>query len=368
MGTLVLVIIIMIFLSIVFLNPLPVFGARPTKKKKRQFQQSENFIKGKFNYPIVSRLDYRLKVLLPVLSEYVKGNPNARPKEPLKVQRITKSFFSKSVNKASVTWLGHSTSLIQLDGKLLLLDPVFTAYASPFRFGGRRYSEQLPIEIADLPEIDVVLISHDHYDHLDYRAIKKLRNKVRKFIVPLGVGSHLERWGVNSERIVEFDWWEEAEVYNLKFRCTPAKHSSGRGIFGMNLTLWCSWIIEGKHTKVFFSGDSGYGPHFKEIGEKYGPFDLTLIEAGQYDNKGWWPLHMFPEETIQAHIELGGNLLLPIHWGAFTLAIHDWDEPIERALKAAHDRNVSIATPRIGETVEISLSHVPLTPWWRVES
>jgi L-ascorbate metabolism protein UlaG (beta-lactamase superfamily) len=367
-GTLVLVILILIFLSIVFLNSLPVFGARPTRKKKSQFQQSKNFVKGKFKYPVESRVDYKLKVLLPVLREYAKGNPNARPKEPLKVQRITKSFFSRSVNNASVTWFGHSTSLIQLDGKLLLLDPVFTAYTSPFRFGGRRYSEQMPIEIEDLPEIDVVLISHDHYDHLDYRAFKKLRNKVRKFLVPLGVGSHLERWGVDSERIVELDWWEEAEVYNLKFRCTPAKHSSGRGMFGLNLTLWCSWIIEGRHTKVFFSGDSGYGPHFKEIGEKYGPFDLTLIEAGQYDNKGWWPWHMFPEETVQAHIELRGNILLPIHWGAFTLAIHDWDEPIERALKAAHERNVSIAAPRIGETVEISLSNVPLTPWWRVES
>jgi L-ascorbate metabolism protein UlaG (beta-lactamase superfamily) len=306
-------------------------------------------------------------VLLPLLCEIAKGNPNARPKEPLQVQRITKSFFSRSMDNASVTWFGHSTSLIQLDGKLLLLDPVFTDYTSPFRIGGRRYSEQMPIGIEELPEIDAVLISHDHYDHLDFRAIKKLRNKVRKFLVPLGVGSHLERWGVDTERIVELDWWAEVEVFNLKFRCTPAKHSSGRG-FGQNLTLWCSWIIEGRHTNVFYSGDSGYGPHFKEIGEKYGPFDLTLIESGQYDNKGWWPFHMFPEETVQAHIDLRGNLLLPVHWGAFTLAIHDWDEPIERALKAAHERKVFIATPRIGETVEISLSNVPLTPWWRVKS
>ncbi len=193
----------------------------------------------------------------------------------------------------------------------------------------------------------------------------KLKDKVRTFLVPLGVDGRLERWGVVPDKIVELDWWEEFGFEGLKFRCTPAKHSSGRGIFRKNTTLWCSWIIEGKHTKIFFSGDSGYGPHFKEIGEICGPFDLTLIEAGQYDNNGLWPLHMLPEETVQAHIELHGNILLPVHWGAFTLAFHDWDEPIKRVLKAAAERSVVIAVPRIGESVEIGSSEMPSVPWWR---
>ncbi|MGG4467626.1 MBL fold metallo-hydrolase [Paenibacillus alvei] len=234
-----------------------------------------------------------------MIHEYLKGNPIKLPKEKLRVQQLLKSTLNNT-SKPSVTWLGHSTSIIQLDGRLLLLDPIFDAYSSPFRIGGKRYSEQLPIEIQNLPKIDAVQISHDHYDHLDSKSIKKLSSKVEVFLVPLGVGSHLQRWGIECERIIELDWWEEVAFFGLKFRCTLAKHSSGRGIFNHNTTLWCSWVIEGKSTKVFFSGDSGYGPHFKEISGKYGPFDLTLLEAGQYDNNGWWPLHMLPEETIQA--------------------------------------------------------------------
>ncbi len=343
-----------------------IFEAKHSSKKKLRLEKSKNYIKGKFKYPNETPIDYSLKALFPVITEYMKGNPNKRPREKLQVQPISKSLLTSSLDKASVTWFGHSTTLIKLDGHLILLDPIFEAYSSPFRLGGKRYSEQLSIEVEDLPEIDAVLISHDHYDHLDFQSIKKIRDKVRVFLVPLGVGSHLKRWGINSEKIVELDWWEEVEFYGIKFRCTPAKHSSGRGVFNHNSTLWCSWIIEGNHANVFFSGDSGYGPHFQEIGDKYGPFDLTLIEAGQYDNNGWWPLHMLPEETIQAHIELQGRTLLPIHWGAFTLAVHDWDEPIERVLKTARERNVVVAAPRIGETVEIVSPKVPLTPWWRV--
>lgn len=336
-----------------------------SSKRRTEYLTSKNFVNGRFKYPVETPVDYSVKALLPILRQYIKGNPRARPKEILPVQRIVTPLSKEDVNKAAVTWLGHSTSLIQLEGQLILLDPIFEPYSSPFRFGGRRYSEQLPIEIEDLPQIDAVLISHDHYDHLDYRSIRRLNDKVRTFHVPLGVGSHLERWGVAPEKIVELDWWKEAGFEGLKFRCTPAKHSSGRGVSKQNTTLWCSWIIEGKHTKIFYSGDSGYGPHFKEIGNHYGPFDLTLIEAGQYDNSGWWPLHMLPEETVQAHIELQGNLLLPVHWGAFTLAFHDWDEPIKRVLKAAAERNVVIAVPRIGENVEIGSSEIPSVPWWR---
>ncbi|TRZ40274.1 hypothetical protein CEQ21_04880 [Niallia circulans] len=341
-----------------------ILGEEQLRNTSLRKQQSKNFSKGKFKYPNETPIDYSFKALLPVMLDYIKGNPNKRPTETLRVQQIS-TLTSKS-NKASVTWLGHSTSIIQLDGKLLLLDPNFEAYSSPFKLGGKRYSKELPIEVHNLPELDAVLISHDHYDHLDSKTIKKLTNKVKMFLVPLGIGSHLQRWGIKAEQIIELDWWEEAEFFGLTFRCTPAKHSSGRGMFDHNATLWCSWIIEGKDEKIFFGGDSGYGPHFKEIGDKYGPFDVTLLEAGQYDNSGWWPLHMLPEETVQAHIELQGKTLLPIHWGAFTLAIHDWDEPIERVLKAAVERNVIVAAPRIGENVDIGSTQGPVFPWWRI--
>lgn len=359
-------IVLLLLVVVTFLKYYPAFGARPSRKKRNQLNKSKNYSKGKFKYPIASRIDYSPKAIWMILREFLKGNPKIRPQTALPVQQITKSMFSGHPGKAAVTWLGHSTAILELDGKIILLDPVFGAFSSPFKMGGRRYNAQMPIEIENLPEIDMVLISHDHYDHLEYQTIKKLKNKAKKFLVPLGVGSHLERWGIDSRQIIELDWWEETEWLSLKFRSTPARHASGRGVFGTNATLWCSWIIQGKDKNIFFSGDSGYGPHFKRIGEKYGPFDLTLIEAGQYDSRGWWPLHMLPEETIQAHLDLRGSLLLPIHWGAFTLAFHDWNEPIERVLKAALERHVLVTTPRIGEAVGIGLSHVPVHPWWRV--
>ncbi|MDP4170893.1 MAG: MBL fold metallo-hydrolase, partial [Bacillota bacterium] len=249
--------------------------------------------------------------------------------------------------------------------KTILLDPMFGTTPSPFpMIGGKRYSGKLPFELDELPEIDIVLLSHNHYDHLDYGTIKKIKHKVQRFITPLGVGSNLEKWGVESSRIEEHDWWDDFHYKGLDFVCTPARHFSGRSLLDRDATLWCSWIINGMETNIFFSGDSGYAPHFKEIGEKYGPFDVTLMECGQYDER-WASIHMVPEETVQAHMDVKGKLMIPIHWAAFTLALHDWTDPVDRAVKAATERNVAISTPRIGETIVLGSSDYPTAAWWK---
>ncbi|HHT7191552.1 TPA: MBL fold metallo-hydrolase, partial [Bacillus cereus] len=265
----------------------------------------------------------------------------------------------------SVTWFGHSASLVKIEGKKLLLDPMFGDASSPFPlFTSKRYSGAFSLERDDLQEIDAIIISHNHYDHLNYKSIMQLKDRAKHFYVPTGVAQYLIKWGVSPSKISEHNWWDEITFDNIKLVCAPARHFSGRSMTDRDRSLWCSWIILGQETKVFFSGDSGYAPHFKEIGDKYGPFDLTLMECGQYDPR-WSAIHMLPEETVQAHIDVQGELLLPIHWGAFTLALHEWSDPIERVMKEANHLGVKIATPQIGESIMLKSEDYPTSAWWR---
>jgi len=299
-----------------------------------------------------------------IIRDLLTGNPKRKPERPIPIVTID-TLPIQDTKQAKVIWFGHSTVLLEMDGKRILLDPIFANTPSPFPLiGGKRFSRVLPIEPSRLPSIDIVILSHDHYDHLDYNSIMQLKDKTRLFCVPCGVGRRLKKWGVDPEKIREFEWWNELMIAGMTLTCTPAKHFSGRSLFDRNSTLWCSWVIAGKQAKVFFSGDGGYGPHFKQIGEKYGTFDLTLMECGQYDER-WSAIHMMPEETIQAHIDVKGNSMIPIHWAAFSLAFHDWTEPIERVTKAAKERKVNIITPKIGETVIVGLTEYPVSTWWR---
>jgi L-ascorbate metabolism protein UlaG (beta-lactamase superfamily) len=341
----------------------PAFGGAPSKEKRQELSQSANYAKKKFVNRISTSMDMNFRETLTVLVQFVKGNPNRKPAKPIAVEPLSPLYF-QDVQQPKLTWFGHSAALLQLDGKTLLLDPMLGRAPSPFPLGGKRFSGKLPFKIEQLPLIDAVLISHDHYDHLDYGSIVKLKDKVKQFFVPLGVGPHLKRWGVDPAKIKEHDWWDAFEYEGLRLACTPARHFSGRSLTDRNATLWCSWVIQGQETKIFFSGDSGYGPHFKEIGEKYGPFDLTLMECGQYHER-WAAIHMMPEETVQAHLDVSGKVLVPIHWGAFTLSLHDWTDPVERAIKAAKERNVAISTPKIGELVAINAPVQPSAAWWR---
>ncbi|WP_211228355.1 MBL fold metallo-hydrolase [Paenibacillus pinihumi] len=319
---------------------------------------------GKFQNQIPTPMDYSLKDTADALIKTVKGRPDGKPKGSIPVVPFDSKAYLENPED-QVIWFGHSTLLLKASGVKLLIDPVFGDYASPVRyFGPKRYSDQLPAQIEDLPEIDAVIISHDHYDHLDYGSILKLKEKVKQFIVPLGVAGHLTKWGVDPGNIQELDWWEEVSFQGLTIVSTPARHFSGRGgASGGGSTLWSSWAILGERSKIYYSGDSGYAPHFKEIGSKYGPFDLTLMECGQYDEK-WANIHMTPEESVMANLDVQGKRMIPVHWGAFTLALHSWTDPVERAREAAGNLNAELATPRIGETVFVEAKEYPNANWW----
>ncbi|UXA70757.1 MBL fold metallo-hydrolase [Xanthomonas prunicola] len=259
--------------------------------------------------------------------------------------------------------LGHSTVLMKLRGGLWLTDPVFSKRASPFAFAGPKRFHVPPIALDELPPLAGVLLSHNHYDHLDRTTIAALAGRVGVFVAPLGVGDLLVRWGVDPAKVRQLDWWQSVEVGGLTLTATPSRHFSGRGLFDRDRTLWCSWAIQDADLRVFFSGDGGYGPHFKTIGQRLGPFDVALIENGAYDQM-WPDVHMQPEQSLQAFIDVGGRTLLPIHNGTFDLAMHVWSEPLERIVALAAAANVALATPHMGERVDLR-SPASGQRWWR---
>ncbi|PEI66027.1 hypothetical protein CN587_12355 [Bacillus wiedmannii] len=318
-------------------------------------------MKKKYKNQIHTDVSFKPKDIIGLITDYFKMKTKLRPVKNLPIVLSDKNNESLE----SVTWFGHSASLLKIEGKKLLLDPMFGDASSPFPlFTSKRYSGAFSLEREDLQEIDAVIISHNHYDHLNYKSIMQLKDHAKHFYVPTGVAQYLMKWGVSPSKISEHNWWEEIAFDNIKLVCAPARHFSGRSMTDRDCSLWCSWLILGRDTKVFFSGDSGYAPHFKEIGNKYGPFDLTLMECGQYDTR-WSAIHMLPEETVQAHIDVKGDLLLPIHWGAFTLALHEWSDPIERVTKEAKRLGINIATPQIGESITLKSTDYPSSAWWR---
>ncbi|HDR7778784.1 TPA: MBL fold metallo-hydrolase [Bacillus tropicus] len=318
-------------------------------------------MKKKFINQIHTDVSFKPKDIIGLMTDYLKTKTKLRPIKNLPIVLSNKDNESLE----SLTWFGHSASLLKIEGKKLLLDPMFGDTSSPFPlFNSKRYSGTFSLEREDLQEIDAIIISHNHYDHLNYKSIMQLKDRAKHFYVPTGVAQYLIKWGVSPSKISEHNWWDEITFDNIKLVCTPARHFSGRSMTDRDCSLWCSWLILGQETKIFFSGDSGYAPHFKEIGDKYGPFDLTLMECGQYDPR-WSAIHMLPEETVQAHIDVQGELLLPIHWGAFTLALHEWSDPIERVTKEANRLGVKITTPQIGESITLKSTNYPSTAWWR---
>jgi L-ascorbate metabolism protein UlaG (beta-lactamase superfamily) len=261
-----------------------------------------------------------------------------------------------------VAWMGWASTLIEIDGMRVMTDPVFSERASPFGWAGPARHHPTPIALERLPRIDVVVISHDHYDHLDMETVQALAARDTVFVVGLGIGAHLESWGLLPEQIVELDWWEQTQVGQLTIVSTPARHYSGRGLFDGSETLWSSWTLIGPATRLYYSGDTGYSDHFARIAERHGPFDMTIVKIGAYD-ENWLEIHMSPEQAVDAQLALGGGRMLPVHWLTFDLAPHAWDEPIRRAVAAAEANGVELVTPRVGEWVVAGQPFHSIA-WW----
>lgn len=287
------------------------------------------------------------------------------PEGDIPVQPITQAQLLAAPDN-TVFRMGHSTILLKLNGAFWLTDPVFSDRVSPFQWLGPKRFHAPPISIEDLPPIKGIILSHDHYDHLDEDAIRRLAAKTEVFLTPLGVGDRMIAWGVDPAKIQQLDWWQSTTVGGVEFVATPAQHFSGRGLRDGNQTLWASWVIySGKNAdgmRIFFSGDTGYFDGFKAIGDKHGPFDLTLMETGAYD-KNWPHVHMQPEQTLQAHLDLRGNWMLPIHNGTFDLAMHTWHDPFDRITALAKAKGVSITTPCMGEPLNLNKPHAG-SAWW----
>jgi L-ascorbate metabolism protein UlaG (beta-lactamase superfamily) len=345
-----------------FVQTAPQLGSPPQGGRLTALAQSAQFSEGSFRNRADIAMDMGLVKTMDVMYDWFAGSASRSPQGPIPARRIRPSELKVEAGQAMLSWFGHSAFMLEIEGATILLDPMLGPVASPVSFINRRFDYELPLSLQEIPFIDIVVISHDHYDHLDYESIVALKEKVGQFLVPLGLGSHLLRWGVEEEKIVELDWWQSATRAGVEMTATPAQHFSGRSLDDGNSTLWASWVIEAEGVRIFFSGDSGYFAGFKEIGDRFGPFDLTLMECGQYDEE-WASIHMMPEETAQAHLDLRGKVLMPIHWGAFDLALHAWDEPPQRLLKAARRHSIEVITPYIGERFDL-LRERPRREWW----
>ncbi len=338
------------------------FGSRAEGERLSRMQSSKHYENGVFVNTQPTTLMTGSNWTL--MRRWLFERAERTPRDALAFPAVDPARFDNSpVSRLRLTWLGHSTVLIEIDGQRVLTDPVFSERASPSRWLGPKRFFPPPLPLSGLPTIDVVVISHDHYDHLDRKSILELDRVTQKFFVPLGVGAHLSGWGIDESKIVELDWWESGSYAGLEFTATPARHFSGRGLTDRNSTEWCSWTIVGGQHRVFYSGDTGYSPVFKEIGKRFGPFDASLVEAGAYDAL-WKDIHLGPKNTLEVHRDLRARVLLPVHWGTFQLALHAWMEPIVRlrALANEHD-DVRLAQPYPGESFEVD-GVLPHSRWW----
>ncbi|MFE6775566.1 MBL fold metallo-hydrolase [Streptomyces sp. NPDC057702] len=347
------------------------FGADPTGERLARMRRSPQYVDGQFRNPLPTRTmlpGSASRLLLTQLSKVDRARRAPRGHVPVH-HPVAADWARPPASGLRLTWMGHSSVLAEIDGQRVLFDPVWGQRVSPFPFAGPRRLHPVPLPLVELPPVDVVVISHDHYDHLDMETVRTLARTDTAFVVPLGVGADLEHWGVPAARVTELDWHESAKVADLTLTATPARHFCGRGLRGGQHTLWASWVVAGPRHRVFHSGDTGYFAGFADIGRQYGPFDATMIQVGAYSE--FWPeIHMTPAEGVRTHRDLQGGTggaLLPIHWGTFNLAPHPWAEPAEWIRDVAEEEGVSVAFPRPGESFEPS-GKLPDTPWWRVAS
>lgn len=347
-------------LGVYFFMQTEVFGAQPTAARLARIEKSPNYKNGSFQNLSVTPIQSEKFSFWRLLLKYFNAPKTSEPSQPL--PSIKTDIKMLSGDQLTLVWFGHSSYFLKVDGKNILVDPVFSGNASPVSFFTSNFPGSNVYGVNDFPELDMVLITHDHYDHLDYKTILQLKSKTKLFCTSLGVGAHLERWGVPAEKIVEFDWWEGKQIFDgMELTATPARHFSGRS-FTRGKSLWSSFVLKTQNNKLFLGGDSGYDTHFKTIGDKFGAFDLALLECGQY-NEDWPYIHMMPEQVVDAAKDLQAKVLMPVHWAKFKLSLHTWKEPIERVIKSAQEKNVKTTTPMIGQPVVID-SNYPQAEWW----
>ena len=339
---------------------LKITGKAPSGKHLEKLKQSPNYKKNAFQNLSDTPIKPDDISYWKMTREFFKKHPDRLPPAP--IPSVKTDLTKLNSTKPLIIWFGHSSYFIRIENKNFLIDPVFSGNASPFSFMIKAFAGSDIYEPDDMPVVDYLIITHDHYDHLDFKTVRELRNKVNRIYCSLGVGSHFRHWGFDINIINEMDWWESKQLdETISLIAAPARHFSGRGI-KRGQTLWSSFILKGKEHNLYLGGDSGYDSHFLEIGDKFGPFDIAILEAGQYNTM--WPfIHMMPEETVQATVDLKAKALLPVHWGKFTLAMHSWTDPVTRVLEKARELNVKVLTPKIGQPLIIDDKFHPEN-WW----
>lgn len=348
---------------------LATFGAEPSGDRLTRIQRSPQYVAGELRNSLPTAV-VKPGADLRVTRAQLTGWRRRKPGFAVPVHQVDAADFGHDpAPDLRLTWLGHATVLAELDERRVLFDPVWSFRCSPFAFAGPSRCHPVPLSLEEVPPLDVVAISHDHYDHLDMPTVRVLaRTTLATFVVPLGVGAHLEHWGIRPDRIVELDWHETASVAGLAVTATPARHYCSRGLRRTPTALWSSWVVAGPRHRVFHCGDSGYFDGLAAIGDRYGPFDATMMPVGAY-HELWPDVHMTPEQAVRAHHELAGLAMLPIHWGTFNIAPQPWAEPIERTIAAAQESGTSLLTPRVGQPVAPAEADRgrPANPWWRPE-
>ena len=345
----------------------PVLGKAPAGLRLQRIRRSSNYNGKNFQNLVDTPVSREGVSMFKMLRELSKRPANTAPPKP--IPSIHTDLQNLPDGQASLVWFGHSSYLLKIDKVHILVDPVFSGNASPVSIFAKAFPGSNVYGVKDMPAtIEAVLLTHDHYDHLDYKTILELKTRTNHFYTSLGVGAHLEYWGIEPEKITELDWWESTTLGDFTLTATPGRHFSGRSL-KRGGAIWSAFVLQAPLSdrypagyRLFLGGDSGYEQHFKTIGDRFGPFDLAILECGQY-NENWPYIHMMPEETVQAAKDLKATTLMPVHWGKFTLAMHPWDEPVRRVTAAAARVGLPITTPRIGEIVKIN-QHYPNEAWY----
>lgn len=340
------------------------FGGKVTPELEERYAKSDHWRDGTFQNFEETSMDMSLRQFPSMLRKQFSGRKAREPKTKLPITSLDREAFLAPSEKAKIIWYGHSVVLMRIAGKTVLIDPMLGPNAAPVApFSINRFSENTLDLIDDFPEIDLLLMTHDHYDHLDYASIQKLKSKTKQYYVSLGTKRHLVRWGIAAQQVTEFDWYDEQHFEGIDITFTPSRHFSGRGLRDRSKVLWGGWVFKSHNENIWFSGDGGYGKHFKEVGDRKGPFDFAFMECGQY-NVDWHPIHLFPDEAVQAALDAKANKAMAVHWGGFSLSYqHTWTEPIEDFIRSAEEKGLNIVTPSLGELFEVSSelnAH-----WWK---